>query len=101
MSDKVRWALLIILLLVLLGGALYYILNKKYYPKVKDLAYLKLELANDTAQVRAGLQIQNRIPLPIGIDSVQYTIQEDSTELGWGQITTAHRLPPLGTEVVV
>lgn len=100
MNKKYIWVILIILVLVLLGGALYFILNKKYYPKVKDIAYLKLELKNDTAQVKAGLQIRNRIPLSISIDSVDYIIKENGTELGWGQMTEPHTLPPLGSKVV-
>lgn len=100
MNKKYIWTILIILVLVLLGGALYIILNKKYYPKVKDVAYLKLELEKDTAQVKAGLQVLNRIPLSISIDSVDYTIKENGTELGWGQMTKPHTLPPLGDKVV-
>ena len=100
MSNKLKWGIFIVLLLALLGGVLYYILNKKYYPKVKDVAYINLELANDTAQVKAGIKILNRVPLPIGIDSVYYVIKEDSIRLGWGQMTVPHTLPPLGSKVV-
>ncbi|PRY11640.1 LEA14-like dessication related protein [Pontibacter ummariensis] len=100
MNDKAKWTIIILVLLALLGGALYFILKKKYYPKVEDIAYLKLDIANDTAQVKAGVQVQNRLPLSIAIDSVHYTIVEDSITLGRGQMTTSHTLPALGDKVL-
>lgn len=100
MNKKAKWTILTIVLLALLGGALYFFLNKKYYPRVEDVAYIKLELAKDTAQVKAGVKVQNRIPLPIAIDSVHYTIKEENTRLGWGQMTSAHTLPPLGDKAL-
>ncbi len=100
MNKTTKWAILSVLILAIIGGSLYYILNKKYYPKVKDVAYLNLDLTNDTAQVKTGIQVQNRIPLPISIDSIRYTIQGDSTRLGWGQMTSTHTLPALGDKVL-
>ncbi|MHA6250261.1 LEA type 2 family protein [Pontibacter sp. CAU 1760] len=61
---------------------------------------MNLDLTNDTAQVKTGIQVQNRIPLPISIDSIRYTIQGDSTRLGWGQMTSTHTLPALGDKVL-
>ncbi|MFD3002895.1 hypothetical protein ACFS7Z_21185 [Pontibacter toksunensis] len=100
MNKKAKWTILTVALLALLAGGLYFFLKKKYYPKVEDVAYIRLELAKDTAQVKAGIKVQNRIPLPIAIDSVHYTIVEDNTRLGWGQMTSAQTLPPLGDKVL-
>ncbi|MFD2512400.1 LEA type 2 family protein [Pontibacter locisalis] len=101
MSGKKKgWIIFALLLLVVIGGAVYFILKKKYYPKVEGLEYLKLELAKDTAQVKAGVQVQNRIPLSISLDSINYAITDEGDTLGWGQMTTDHTLPPLGDKVV-
>lgn len=100
-GKKKGWLIFAALfLLTLIGVALYFILNNKFFPKVKDVKYLKLELAKDTAHVKAGLDIQNRIPLPISLDSVHYVITDEGDTLGWGQMTTDHTLPALGDRVV-
>ncbi|ARS34812.1 LEA type 2 family protein [Pontibacter actiniarum] len=98
--KKTKWLTLSLLFVLLVGGALYYILKKKYYPKVEGIEYLKLDLVTDTALVNAGVQVQNRIPLSIAIDSVHYTITDEGDTLGWGQMTSTSTLPPLGDKVL-
>ncbi|MFC6997951.1 NDR1/HIN1-like protein [Rufibacter roseus] len=100
MNKKAKWTLLAIALLALLAGLAYYIVTKKYYPKVKDVAYLHLDLTSDTAQVQAGLEVQNRIPLAISIDSIRYSLKGENMLLGWGQMTSSYTLPPVGEEVL-
>ncbi|WP_161890657.1 LEA type 2 family protein [Pontibacter russatus] len=100
MHNKVKWAILAVVLLALVGGGLYYFLKKIYHPKVENVSSLRLELTNDTALVRAGVQVQNRLPLPITFDSIHYTISDKGTLLGWGQMTEAQTLPPLADKVL-
>ncbi|MBF9252713.1 hypothetical protein I2I11_05390 [Pontibacter sp. 172403-2] len=100
MHNKVKGAILTIVLLAFAGGGLYFFLNKKYYPKIEDVSYLKLAITNDSAQVKAGVRVQNRIPLPITFDSIHYTIKNEETTLGRGRMLTTQTLPPLGDEVL-
>ncbi|WP_439882481.1 LEA type 2 family protein [Pontibacter sp. MBLB2868] len=100
-NKKTSWILIVsIILLALLGAVAYYILTKKYFPKVAGVEYLKLELGKDTAQVKAGVKVINRIPLPITIDSVRYNITDEGDTLGWGKMTTTQTLPALDDETL-
>ena len=102
MSGKKSGCLIFVgvLLLALIGIVVYFIVTKKYYPKVKGVEYINLELAQDTAQAKIGVDILNRIPLPISLDSIFYTYKDQKDTLGWGQMTTEHTLPILGSQVV-
>ncbi|GAB3200229.1 hypothetical protein GCM10027293_20840 [Pontibacter aydingkolensis] len=88
------------LLLLIIGGIAYIVIKEKYYPKVKGVEYINLDLVRDTAIVKAGINVQNRIPLPIAIDSVNYVFKGAEDTLGRGQMTTDHTLPALGDRVI-
>ena len=102
MSGKKSGCLIFIgiLLLALIGVVVYYVVTKKYYPKVEGVEYINLDLAKDTAQVKSGVNIKNRLPLPISLDSIFYVLRDKQDTLGWGQMTTDHTLPILGSQVV-
>jgi LEA14-like dessication related protein len=101
MSGKNKgWIIVSLVVLAILGGVVYLLTTNKFYPKVKSVKYLQLELGQDTAQVNTGVQVQNRIPLPITLDSIHYSIIDRKDTLGWGQMTSNHTLPALGDKVI-
>ncbi|MBC5992062.1 NDR1/HIN1-like protein [Pontibacter cellulosilyticus] len=98
--KKTGWIILVVLLLALIGGIVYFVVKKKYYPKVKGVEYINLEMAKDTAFIKTGINVQNRIPLPIAIDSIRYVFKDQNDTIGRGRMTTDHTLPALGDKVV-
>ena len=98
-KKKIGWIVLSLLLLTIIGGLTYLIVTKKYFPKVEGVEYLSLELVKDTALVKTGINVRNRIPLPIAIDSVYYVLIDEGDTLGVGQMTSDHTLPPLNNKI--
>lgn len=84
--------------MLLLGGlALWLFENRsQFLPQLKAITYLKVDLGQDTAVVLAGIQVQNRAPVALKVDSVTYQVRTEGEELGWGRQLLAERLPPLG-----
>ncbi len=89
-------------LLLLLGITAWvlYLNREKLLPQVKEVKYLRAEMARDTALVKAGLLVQNYAPLPFRIDSVNYIIRNTGEKLGWGGQVIGKKFAPFGDRVL-
>jgi LEA14-like dessication related protein len=88
----------ILLLISLLAIWLYYNRNI-FYPEVREVTYLQVDLGRDTVLVKAGIRVQNLAPFSFRIDSVKYQISHKEEKLGWGNQGLGQKLPALKDEV--
>jgi LEA14-like dessication related protein len=68
---------------------------QQFTPRVEEVTSLQIELGKDTATVFAGIQVQNRAPVPFTIDSIKYQISTEGVRLCWGSQLVQERLPAL------
>ncbi|MDX5346689.1 MAG: LEA type 2 family protein, partial [Hymenobacteraceae bacterium] len=66
----------------------------------EEVTYLKVELGQDTAEVHAGIKVQNRAPVSFHVDSVNYQIRNNGKKLGWGNQLVGQTLPALKDKVL-
>lgn len=82
--------------LLLTGGLLIlglYLNRKHFTPKITAIRNLHVAYGKDTVLVLAGIEVQNRLPFPFTIDSLNYQIRNSNTRLGWGKQIVSETLP--------